>query len=387
MAIISKIMAFFMGIVMFLFPNINLPENNFDKDSMATDYTYVFVHGLSGWGEYDFYYNLFPYWGTLGGNLMSYLRARDIDVHAASVGKTSSAWDRACELYAQLTGTVVDYGKEHSERAGHKRYGKDYTGKALIENWSSEDKINILGHSFGGATVLTLVELMANGSAAEREATDESELSELFTGGKSDWFYSVTTLAAPLNGTTAYEVNTEDADLDVEITEDLFDAAGAPPADGRADFDTAAYDMHIDNAMKMLEGFETIENIYYFSIPCSMTDYDEETGFWVPDTDHMETLFQVSSREMGKYTGTTAGGYVIDEKWLENDGLVNTYSARAPFNAPQKDFDASNIEKGVWNIMPTYRGDHMSLQGGLLLTNNVRQLYVDLINTINGIDN
>ncbi|MCH5197689.1 MAG: hypothetical protein J1E34_02175 [Oscillospiraceae bacterium] len=384
MAIISKIVAFFMSIIMFICPSLNIPENNFDKESMTTDYTYVFVHGLSGWGEYDFYYKLFPYWGVLGGDLMTYLRSRGIDAHGASVGKTTSAWDRACELYAQLTGTVVDYGKEHSERAKHSRYGTDYTGKALIDSFSSEDKINILGHSFGGATVLTFVELMANGSETEREATDPAELSGLFTGGKADWIYSVTTLAAPLNGTTAYEIDTENGKLDVEMTGDFFNTASAAPNDGRADFDTAAYDMHIDNAMRLLEGIETLENVYYFSVPCCMTDLDEN-GFYVPDTDHMETIFHVSSREMGKYTGTTAGGYVIDEKWLPNDGLVNTISARAPFNAPQKDYDENSVQTGIWNIMPTYRGDHMSLEGGLLKTNNVRQLYVDLINIINNL--
>jgi len=385
MAIFSKIIAFFMSVIMFICPALNIPENNFDKENMFTNYTYVFVHGLSGWGEYDFYYKIFPYWGVFGGDLMTYLRARGIDAHGASVGKTTSAWDRACELYAQLTGTVVDYGKEHSERCGHARYGTDYTCRPLIDSWSSEDKINILGHSFGGATVLTLVELMANGSQAEREATDSNELSELFTGGKADWFYSVTTLAAPLNGTTAYEVEDEEHPLtDVGATTTFFNTATAAPNDGRTDFDTAAYDMHIDNARKMLEGFETLSNVYYFSIPCCMTDIDEN-GISVPDTDHMEVMFQVSSREMGKFTGYTEGGFYLDESWQPNDGLVNTISARAPFNAPQKDYDENNVEKGVWNVMPTYRGDHMSLEGGLTINNNVRQLYVDLINIINNL--
>lgn len=391
MAIISKIIAFFMSIIMFICPSLNIPKNNVDKESMSTDYTYVFVHGLSGWGEYDFYYKLFPYWGTLGGDLMTYLRARGIDAHGASVGKTTSAWDRACEVYAQLTGTVVDYGKEHSERCKHDRYGKDYTGKALIKSWSSEDKINILGHSFGGATVLTLLELMANGSEAEREATDPSELSDLFTGGKADWIYSVTTLAAPLNGTTSYEITNDDAKLGAQVPSGLFDSVLGDPSDGRESFDTASYDMHLDNAMAMLESFTSLnlENVYYFSIPCCMTDIDEETGYSVPDTDHMESLFQGSSAEMGKFTGTTAGGYKVDESWQPNDGLVNTISARAPFNAKTNDlkegYDKDDIMRGMWNVMPTYRGDHMSLQGGLLLTNNVRQLYVDLINLINSL--
>ena len=37
------------------------------------------------------------------------------------------AWDRACELYAQLNGLVTDYGAGHFARCGHLRYGRDYT--------------------------------------------------------------------------------------------------------------------------------------------------------------------------------------------------------------------------------------------------------------------
>ena len=36
------------------------------------------------------------------------------------------AWDRACELYARLTGTTVDYGIAHSAEKGHDRFGITY---------------------------------------------------------------------------------------------------------------------------------------------------------------------------------------------------------------------------------------------------------------------
>ncbi|MBQ8782309.1 MAG: hypothetical protein IJZ57_00855 [Clostridia bacterium] len=80
----------------------------------------------------------------------------------------------------------------------------------------------------------------------------------------------------------------------------------------------------------------------------------------------------------------TFGGYEFGEEWFENDGLVNTISAKAPTNARSKDFDANDIPKGVWNVMPTYHGDHMSLQGGLLKTNtDVERLYTEHLNMIN----
>ena len=90
-----------------------------DQSAWNTNYSYVFVHGLSGWGSYDDVYKLMPYWGMFGGDLMEYLNNRGFHTYAASVGPTDSAWDRACELYAQLTGTVTDYGVAHSERCKH----------------------------------------------------------------------------------------------------------------------------------------------------------------------------------------------------------------------------------------------------------------------------
>ena len=380
----QKIIAFFMTLLMFLFPRLNVPKAEFDKEVWTSDYTYVFVHGLSGWGQYSPQYYVMPYWGMFGGDLMKYLNARGVKAVAATVAPADSAWDRACELYAQLTGTKVDYGKEHSERCNHDRFGKDYSRCPLIEEFSAEAKINLLGHSFGGATVLTFLELMANGSEAERAATPENEISGFFTGGKGDWVYSVTALSAPMNGTSAYEVQPregEHAEPQVYATTNTLNFASTTTQDGRIPEDSAAYDMHIDNALKMLEGIETLSNVYYFSIPCCYTEQQED-GTWVPK-EGMEPLFVSASERIGRYTGVTEGGYVLDEKWQPNDGLVNTYSARAPFNAPQQDLDRDNVQPGIWNVLPTVEGDHMYLQGGLLYNNGIREIYTDLITMIN----
>ena len=63
----------------------------------------VFVHGLLGWGEQDALYRAVPYWGLAAGDVLGYLNRCGYDCRAASVGIISSAWDRACELYAALT--------------------------------------------------------------------------------------------------------------------------------------------------------------------------------------------------------------------------------------------------------------------------------------------
>ncbi len=83
-----------------------------NKAEWNTNYTYVFVHGLSGWGHYDFQNKFIPYWGMKNGSLMKQLKKQGFKAYDASVAPQGSAWDRACELYAQLTGTRTDYGKE-----------------------------------------------------------------------------------------------------------------------------------------------------------------------------------------------------------------------------------------------------------------------------------
>ena len=364
MYIISRITAMFMSVLMGLLSifGISTDSTKVDESEWNTNYSYIFVHGLMGWGEDDFIYDLMPYWGMFGSDLMSYLNRNGFDCHAASVAPTDSAWDRACELYAQLTGTVTDYGKAHAEKYGHDRYGTDFTGKALIDDWNSENKINLLGHSFGGATVRMLAHLMAEGDSEEMASTPADEISGLFTGGKADWIYSVTALAAPHNGTTAYGVEESE----------------------EAELDTAAYDMHIDNALALNETLTISENIYYFSFACSMTKQNDD-GTHSPVTENMESLFTSSSQEMGALMGTTPGGFVVGTEWFENDGLVNTYSALAPLSDPSTDYDAENVKTGIWNVMPVYNGDHMSLQGGMTVVNNVKPLYIEHLSMINSL--
>ena len=266
---------------MFCFPALNIPHVEVDDSKFNTEYANVFVHGLAGWGSYEWYDDFMPYWGMFGGDLMQYLNARGFECYSASVDPTGSAWDRACELYAQLTGTVTDYGEEHSKRCRHARYGEDFSSDPLIDEWSAEEKINLLGHSFGGATVRLLAELMANGSEAERKASGD-DVSDLFTGGKGDWIYSVTALAAPHNGTTAYLIR-EAILKDINATAEeraviaMLTVATAPHLD-RALSDSAEYDMDIDHAMAMNKNISTLENVYYFSYPCSVTKQNAEPG-------------------------------------------------------------------------------------------------------------
>ncbi|MCR5042361.1 MAG: hypothetical protein K6C36_09740 [Clostridia bacterium] len=360
----ARLVSAVMTLIMFLFPTLNVSKIEVDKSSWNTDYEFVYCHGLSGWGSYDVQNRFLPYWGMFGGDMTKNLNRLGYKCRAASVDPDGSAWDRACELYAQLAGTRVDYGRAHSEKYGHDRYGKDFSKKPLVKAWSSEDKLNLLGHSFGGATIRLLAALMAEGDAAELAATPADEISPLFTGGKADWIYSITTLAAPTNGTTAYGFG------DPELLENK---------------DSAAYDMHIDCALALNARIPTVGCTYYFAIPCSAT-VQKEDGTWVFDESvNVETPVRSAGERMMALTGITPGGFVVDESWLENDGMVNTISAGAPFGEPSVPLDRENVVPGVWNVAETYRGDHMAFCGDLLHPNNIRPFFADWMNMINGL--
>ena len=382
--IISKIIA----LIMFLVPSANLPRVNVETSAFKTNYSYIFVHGFSGWGEYNAINGVYPYWGVKNGDITKYLSARGFDCHAASVSPTASAWDRACELYAQLTGTVTDYGEVHSKNCNHERYGKDYSQKPLIEKWDAESKVNLVGHSFGGATVRMLAELMANGN--EDEVKNGNNVSELFKGGKESWIYSIITVASPHNGTSSYNIQEDLSDDSTATTQEkliakVFLGISDLTSGGKKESDTAIYEMQIDNAMKINKEISTLKNIYYFSFACDSTYLDEKGVRQVDESVLTSKMYITTAKRICSYKGVTPEGYVIDEKWQANDGLVNTYSEIAPLGAPSVDFDKSNVVPGVWNKMPIHKGDHTLYQGEMKDYFNARTFYVDFFSMINAL--
>lgn len=364
-----------------------------ENKSNNRDLRYVFVHGLSGWGSYDRNYRYIPYWGMLGGDLIGYLNRKGYKSYAASVAPEGSAWDRACELYAQITGSVTDYGEEHSTRCGHARYGPDFTGRPLIPDLGTDSRIVLLGHSFGGATVRLFSELFANGSQTERDMTGEEDVSALFLGGNAERIHAIVTLAAPTNGTTAYDLF-RDSSFDVSSVSvpksdrraaKAFSSRRTAPRDGRDENDYAAYDMFVDNAMELNSRISTLPGTYYFAVPCTATKQQPD-GTQRPVRSVMERLYRRTSALMGAYTGKTEKGFIIDDSWRENDGLVNTVSAMAPIGAPVAGTDSSGPVRGCWNVMPAVFGDHMYLQGGLLKRSNIRPFYLSLLEKIDSLE-
>ena len=155
--------------------------------------------------------------------------------------------------------------------------------------------------------------------------------------------------------------------------------------DGRMLWDYAAYDMHIDNALALNETIHTFDDVYYFAYPYSSCVRSTD-GKPSPDPAITENIFMKGAIYMSRYTGSTRGGYPLDASWQENDGLVNTISAGAPFGAPREDYTENTVlTPGIWYVMPTVRGDHMSPQGGLTVRVNVKPFYLELAERIAGL--
>lgn len=386
---------------------------------LETNYPFVLVHGMLGFGQDELMDRFVPYWGMLSCNLYAYLRDQGYEVYSPSVGKYSSAWDRACELYAQLVGGKVDYGKAHSEKYGHARYGRTYP-KPLFNGFGPDKKINLFGHSFGGATIRLFATLMAYGSEEEKAVTPENELSDLFKGGKEDWIFSITAVASVHEGTTLlysakdvmskledvtymlanisgnnilgkfYESHMEqwgliDCEVNGKIKSKPFNREIQQKI--KDSHDNVWYDLTMQGAKEVNEKIKCLPNVYYFSWPCCKTSqkFFQRRPQQTPRFT-MCPLFWPMSRSIGNYPKNTVDDYPIDEHWLANDGLVPTISETAPFNEPHMDLhDAEKIEKGKWYVYDVFPTDHLGICGGFLLptsASKIQKIYGEHCRTI-----
>ncbi len=379
---------------------------------------FVFVHGLNGWGGAEGINGIVPYWGATTGDLMSYLQSEGYECYSASVGPLSSAWDRACELYAQLIGSTVDYGVAHSQEHNHDRYGRTYY-QALVPDWGELDEngkiqqIHLIGHSFGGTTVRMLIHLLTDGDSKEIAATSSNDISGLFTGGKGGWVKSATTVCAPHNSSSIYyplkalglyEVvqnisflyagifgrsffNGRLVDFHLEQF-GLTDVFNGEKADSLIESmvrvqqnldDTCIYDLTPEGTAKLNSDCKINKDIYYFSYPFTTTVKTGLFGIEIPDirTNPIIYLTALVMGFMPEFTDPHTG-VVYDEKWHANDALVNTESAKYPIGEPHKDYDESNIDKGVWNVMPVQKGDHGAAIGLFSDEEQIKSFYLNL---------
>jgi len=348
----------------------------------ANNYPVILVHGFLGFGPEEFQHSGFNYWGGYGdiaSQMQIYRGPRS--VFAAAVGPISSNWDRAADLYAQIKGGCVDYGKAHVRDHGlpgqvQKPPGKCWAADprnnpqdyplALYPAWDQDHPIHLIGHSQGGTTIRALIELLEHGSPQ-----DEGD-GELFKGGKVGWIRSVTTISAPHNGTT--------------LTDAVFNILPGIrlPLRDMLGHRVAGWELAPDGAREFNLWARTSPHIYYFSVGTVAT----EGGAWCCNgTDRViapvqTTLFQyaradmipyfksfagewivpsVAQRGMGSYTLDLPNRVKIDSDWFSNDGVVNTISMRSPNGHPARDYDGTAV-RGAWNFLGNYKGyDHFDI--------------------------
>lgn len=385
---------------------------------LTNEYPWVFVHGMGGWADYDGE----AYWGGWAdseGDVIKMYNDLGVEAYAAVVGPFNSAWDRACELYAQLTGTVVDYGKAHSEAHNHDRYGYDYTDTALMgEPWDVESKIILVGHSFGVPAVRLFTSLLAYGDEAEVAATGD-ETSPLFTGGHDDCIYAVVSFSGTNNGSPIANMIHDSKPLMTAIAAFanivgcLFGSEimmwdvqlghfGLTSKEGKAKFsweniinfattgDNCGYDMTLRGAKALNEKARTVENTYYYSYSTVATK-ETAIGTQVP-IDSIFTLFIPTSLILGCMEGKTVDGVTLDKSWTISDGIVPVKSSLYPSTdeATATSYEAAieageEIVPGRWYYTKSMEGfDHFDFCGTIDYPTSFEDFYYTLVETVNG---
>lgn len=383
---------------------------------MANKYPTILLHGFMGFGEGDWIHDyLLYYWGfkfpwNKKHDVIPYLKKEGYEIYNPPLGPWNSAWDRCCLLYAYLMGGRVDYGKAHSEKFGHARYGRTYPG--VLKDWGkpgNHEKINIVGHSLGGSFVIAFSDMLMNGSEEERACTPEEELSPLFKGGQGDLLHTVTTLAGVNNGTTMASKLMENGGYE-KIMKAVCYAMGTI---GRMGFVTHFWDQRLDqwnisanpedkprfvHIAKPSEyrdgaiayakcqednvGWEmTLEymkeanakrvpnpNTYYFAYVGQASRYNKDKTKHVPIWDKMNFVpFFAGFLTGGAWSDEMAKVYPDHpdrEEWLPNDGFVNVIGQMAPFNMPQTDFKkGEELKPGIWYNMPVAGQCHLAWNG------------------------
>jgi triacylglycerol lipase len=355
----------------------------------------ILLHGFLGWGRDEALE--FNYWGGIV-DVQEHLKGHDFQTFTAASGPISSSWDRACEIFAQIKGGVVDYGKAHSKNHGHARFGKTYAG--FYPQWGEVDsethktnKVHLIAHSQGGLDSRILTQLLNQGHAEEQANTED--ISPLFSGG-NDWVHSVTTLSTPHDGTTfssnVYRILPNYQEMLTYISS-MWSAMGLPAYDWklsqwglerREDEDYDAFLIRVeesrfwratrDNAPWVLspEGAREINgwvkaqpNVFYFSYGSQQTSKAWFSDDHVPDIG-MFVVFRPFAKWMGGYTQDSPNRVIIDESWFPNDGIVNTISMNGPKNNSDDRivaYDGQPI-RGVWNDMGVLQGwDHFDYLG------------------------
>lgn len=385
--------------MLFLFISLLFAQNN---------YPIVLVHGFLGWGPEEMVG--YKYWGGFW-DIEEYLEEEGFTVITVSVGPVSSNWERAVEVYYQLKGGQVDYGKNHADKFSviQKPEGKIYTG--FYPDWDAEHPVHLIGHSMGGQTIRMLDYLLENSFFID-SLKIKNEESELFGQSLSGRIKSITTISSPHNGTTYFDVRIKtlpffqnfiglaavigsdfyNFDLqhwDLEQKEgeswqDYYDRM-----DNHAAWESkniSNWDISIDGARELNTYVKANPEIYYFSFGTTASIRDPLTGFHVPVNRVFVSLLS-NVKKIGQEITYFADGTKTDSTWFENDGVVNTNSMWGPttgLNGPDRIVKYSfgeTLFPGQWYTFGPYEMDHYYVIGQAIINkkkrNKLYKIYSD----------
>ncbi|MGE5370616.1 MAG: esterase/lipase family protein [Solirubrobacterales bacterium] len=392
-------------------------------------YPIVLTGGLGTWGRDELLG--FKYWGGFT-DLQQELRNAGYPAYTSAVGPVSSYYDRACELYAQIKGTRVDYGAAHAAFYGHSRYGRDYRAGSteplptsqyirggLYPQWGDINpatgkinKVHLVNHSMGGPTARGLIALLEQGSDQEIEYhllhPEAAPMSPLFEGGKS-WVASCVTISSPHDGTTlanglngvpwfqqivAAMVGLNGGSLGLIDYDFKLDQWGLTKRAGESNSsyvnrvwsssvwgtgDLANTDGAPEGAKRFNSWATAQPDVYYFSFATEATFAEIFTGYEVPEVS-MAPIWTAFGFHMGSYTTNAPGKVPINSSWWKNDGVVNTISQDGPtLGSPDQIVRYSGVPQiGKWNYMGVWESwDHSDIIGATTLW-SVTGFYKDI---------
>ena len=350
----------------------------------------VLIHGFMGWGPDEM--GEYNYWGGKD-DLVSLLEEQGHIVFELSVGPVSSNWERAIEVYYQLKGGQIDYGKRHANKYNiiQKPEGKYY--EALYPEWSNENPIHIIAHSMGGQTARMLNYLLTQ-EIYQDDGNEVRESSFLLGQSQEGLIKSITTIATPHDGTTltsitikiipfiqyfigvAGLVGTDFYNFDLEQwgfrrkkSETWFQYVNRMREHSAwKTKNISSWDLSLDGA-KELNGFLLASpDIYYFSFITTTTVLDEHTGLHTTISD-TPLLIRSRAKLMGSRSGYWSDGSPTDSSWYENDGVVNTVSMYGPSTGingsdPIVEYDKNELlMPGQWYWIKINNMDHWSMIG------------------------
>lgn len=376
----------------------------------------VLVHGLFGFGPDEL--GQVSYWKPI---LETFPKDK-FDIFEASVGAISSNWDRACELWSQIKGGTVNYGKYHSIKCNHYSEGHTYDG--FYPEWNENNPIHLIGHSMGGQTIRMLEHLLNEGDSYERKYLN-IQFDSLFYGGRKGWIKSLSCVSTPHNGTPILDLipnkwvdvikdqivkiaiqndkNTNNLfyykfDLDQfgltksknESIEQYKERLNKHPIWKQDYKDIASWDLSPDGSKELnILMKQTYPETYYFSIATYTTIAIPWMSIFPPKIGYINTAKEFTSPYMIP-TANILGYFKTPKQSRKNDGLVPYESSKAPTYGYNNESDnvikyKNKWEKGKWQWIDI-PVDHTQVIGFTVVHKNlVYNMYKEHLERINEI--